>query len=230
MNITTEPRPRSGRALRRSQLSDEVAGHLRAAIMTGTLRPGTFIRLDETAVQLGVSITPVREALLTLRGEGMVRLEPNRGHVLLPLSGRDVEDIFWLQATIAKELAVTAVERITDAEIDELERLNDALAAAVAAADVDAIAATEFAFHRAFNYATGRVKLSWFLLHVARYIPPMLYAADPEWGAVAVANHRRLIAALRRRDVAEAAEDTTWQFTDASRRLTDKLNQIGIWS
>ena len=230
MNITTEPRPRSGRALRRSQLSDEVAGHLRAAIMTGTLRPGTFIRLDETAVQLGVSITPVREALLTLRGEGMVRLEPNRGHVVLPLSRRDVEDIFWLQATIAKELAVTAVERITDAEIDELERLNDALAAAVAAADVDAIAATEFAFHRAFNYATGRVKLSWFLLHVAHYIPPMLYAADPEWGAVAVANHRRLIAALRRRDVAEAVEHTTWQFTDASRRLTDKLNQIGIWS
>src|SRR6202165_2386393 len=159
MNITTEPRPRSGRALRRSQLSDEVAGHPRAAIMTGTLRPGTFIRLDETAVQLGVSITPVREALLTLRGEGMVRLEPNRGHVVLPLSRRDVEDIFWLQASIAQDLAVTAVERITDAEIDELERVNATLAAAVADADVDTIAAAEFAFHRSFTYATGRGRL-----------------------------------------------------------------------
>ncbi|MGH3576308.1 MAG: GntR family transcriptional regulator, partial [Mycobacterium sp.] len=50
--------------LRRAQLSDEVAGHLRLAIMSGELRPGTFIRLDETAAKLGVSVTPVREALL----------------------------------------------------------------------------------------------------------------------------------------------------------------------
>lgn len=46
--------------MRRAQLSDEVTARLRAAIMSGTLRPGTFIRLDETAAELGVSITPVR--------------------------------------------------------------------------------------------------------------------------------------------------------------------------
>src|SRR6201988_286492 len=119
-------KPRSRRPLRRAQLSDEVASHLRAAIMSGTLRPGTFIRLDETAAQLGVSITPVREALRTLRGEGMVQLEPPRGHVVVPLTRKDAEDIFWRQATIVKELAATAADRITDAEIDELEQLNDA--------------------------------------------------------------------------------------------------------
>ncbi len=154
--------------------------------MSGALRPGTFIRLDETAAKLGVSVTPVREALLKLRGEGMVQLEPHRGHVVLPLSRQDIDDIFWLQATIAKELAATAAQHITDAEIDDLERITDALAAAVAAADTEAIAATEFAFHRAFNHATGRIKLAWFLLHVARYMPLMVYAADPEWGAAAV--------------------------------------------
>ncbi len=93
------PRPR--RAVRREQMSDEVAGHLRAAIMSGTLLPGTFIRLDETAAQLGVSITPVREALRTLRGEGMVlsgaaprpcrrSAEPtrHRGHLLAAVHHR----------------------------------------------------------------------------------------------------------------------------------------------
>ena len=164
-------------------MSDEVAGHLRAAIMSGALRPGTFIRLDETAAKLGVSATPVREALLKLRGEGMVQLEPHRGHVVLPLSRQDVDDIFWVQATIARELAASAAQRITDAEIDDLEHLTDVLTTAVAAADIEAIAATEFAFHRAFNHATGRIKLAWFLLHVARYMPLMVYAADPEWGA-----------------------------------------------
>ena len=197
--------------------------------MSGALRPGTFIRLDETAAKLGVSVTPVREALLKLRGEGMVQLEPHRGHVVLPLSRQDVEDIFWLQATIAKELAATAAQRITDAEIDDLDHITDALATAVASDDIDAIAATEFAFHRAFNHATGRIKLAWFLLHVARYMPLTVYAADPEWGAVAVQNHRELIAALRRRDTAAVVEHTHWQFTDGARRLTERRDSSGIW-
>src|SRR5258708_16389720 len=124
MNAPARPRPQRRPAVRREQLSDEVAARLRADIMTGTLRPGTFIRLDETAAALGVSITPVREALRTLRGEGMVQLEPHRGHVVVPLTRGDIEDIFWLQDTIAKELAATAAERITEGEIEELERLN----------------------------------------------------------------------------------------------------------
>jgi DNA-binding GntR family transcriptional regulator len=215
--------------LRRAQLSDEVAGHLRAEIMSGALRPGTFIRLDETAVKLGVSVTPVREALLKLRGEGMVQLEPHRGHVVLPLSRQDIDDIFWLQATIAKELAAAAAQCITDAEIDDLDRITDALATAVAADDIEAIAATEFAFHRAFNQTTKRIKLAWFLLHVARYMPLMVYAADPEWGAAAIGNHRELIAALRRRDTAAVVEHTNRQFTDGARRLTERLDSSGIW-
>ena len=228
--VTRLSTPRGGRLpLRRAQLSDEVAGHLRAAIMSGALRPGTFIRLDETAAKLGVSATPVREALLKLRGEGMVQLEPHRGHVVLPLSRQDIDDIFWMQATIAKELAASAAQRITDAEIADLERLTDMLTTAVAGGDVEAIASTEFAFHRAFNHATGRIKLAWFLLHVARYMPLMVYAADPEWGAAAVQNHREVVAALRRRDTAAVVEHTTRQFTDGAQRLTERLQSSGIW-
>lgn len=193
------------------------------------LRPGTFIRLDETAAALGVSITPVREALRTLRSEGMVQLEPHRGHVVVPLSRVDVEDIFWLQATIARELAVTATERITDVEIDALERLNAELADAVARHDPEEISAAEFAFHRAFNHASGRIKLAWFLLHVARYLPAVIYSTDPRWGSAAVKSHRELIAALRRRDVDTAVRLNGGQFTDGARRLISRLDEIGMW-
>ena len=88
----------------------------------------------------------------------------------------------------------------------------------------------EFAFHRAFNHTTGRIKLAWFLLHAARYLPPLIYADDPEWGVDAVANHRQLIAALRRRDVDAVVRLTDWQFTDGARRLTARLDETGIWS
>jgi DNA-binding GntR family transcriptional regulator len=228
VNAPLSARPlRKRRPLRRAQLSDEVAGHLRAAIMSGSLRPGTFIRLDETAAELGVSVTPVREALLKLRGEGMVQLEPHRGHVVLPLTPQDIDDIFWLQATIARELAVAATDHITEAEIDELHRINESLAAAVSTADSETVAGIEFSFHRVFNQASGRIKLAWFLLSAARYMPVLVYAADPEWGVAAVDNHGKLIAALRRRDTSEVIEHTVWQFTDAARRLIEMRNRAG---
>jgi DNA-binding GntR family transcriptional regulator len=230
LNVATSAQPVSRLPLRRAELSDAVARHLRAEIMSGALRPGTFIRLDETATKFGVSVTPVREALLKLRGEGMVQLEPHRGHVVLPLSRQDIDDIFWLHTTIAKELAATAARDVTDVDIDELEQINDALATAVAARDTEAIATTAFAFQRAFGHATGRIKLAWFLLHVARSVPLLVYAADPGWGAAAVDNHRRLIAALRRRDAAAVVEYTNCQFTDGARRLTEKLDRSGTWA
>ncbi|ULN47952.1 GntR family transcriptional regulator [Mycolicibacterium goodii] len=230
MNTPVKTAAPSRRGVRREQLSDEVAAHLRAEIMTGALRPGTFIRLDETAAALGVSITPVREALRTLRGEGMVQLEPHRGHVVVPMTRTDVEDIFWLQATIARELAATTVTRITDEQIDDLERLNTELEAAVGRADPEEISAAEFAFHRAFNHASGRIKLAWFLLHVARYLPALIYSTDPDWGQEAVAGHRLLIEALRRRDAQLVIDLNGAQFTDGARRLIARLEEIGMWA
>lgn len=197
--------------------------------MSGALRPGTFIRLDETAAELGVSVTPVREALLKLRGEGMVQLEPHRGHVVLPLTRQDIDDIFWLQATIARELAAAATDHITETEIDELERINDSLVAAVGSSDPETIAGIEFAFHRVFNQAAGRIKLAWFLLNAARYMPVLVYAGDPQWAIAAVDNHRQLIAALRRRDTPAVIEHTVWQFTDAAERLTAMLDGAGVF-
>jgi DNA-binding GntR family transcriptional regulator len=224
VNAPTTPR------VRRGQLSDEVAAHLRVGIMSGTLRPGTFIRLDETAAELGVSITPVREALRTLRGEGMVQLEPHRGHVVSPFTRGDIEDIFWLQASIASQLARSAAERITDDQIDELERLAETVADAIERQDTEYVVDAEFAFHRAFNRASGRTKLAWFLLHAARYLPPHIYANDPQWGRTAVANRRQLITALRRHDVDEVVRLTNTQFTDGARRLTARLDELGLWT
>ncbi len=114
-------------------------------------------------------------------------------------------------------------------DIAELERINDLLATAVTGGDAEAIASLEFSFHRVFNQASGRIKLAWFLLNVARYMPAQLYAADPLWGESTVDNHRRLIAALRDRDAVTVIEHTVWQFTDAARRLTDTLDRTGIF-
>ena len=222
-----QPRQRLGR---REQLADEVAAQLRADIMAGVLRPGSFIRLDDTAAQFGVSITPVREALRTLRSEGMVQLEPHRGHVVSPFTRADVEDVFWLQATIAVRLVRSAVERITDAELDELEGLTDEFAEAIGHSDADGVVDAVFSFFRTLNRAAGRVKLAWFLLHAARCLPSLVYADNHEWGTRAVANQRELVAALRRRDSEAAVRLTRALFTDSARHLTERLDELGIWA
>jgi DNA-binding GntR family transcriptional regulator len=160
----------------------------------------------------------------------MVHLEPNRGHVVAPFTRDDIADIFWLQGTIAAELAATAAWRATDADIDELERLTDAMDVAVQGGDVEAIALAEFHFHRAFNRTTNRMKLAWFLLNAARYLPPHIYASDPQWGVEAVANHRKLVAALRARDEAEVVALTRSQFDDGARRLTNLLDDLELWT
>jgi len=222
---------RSGpRGAKRSQLSDDVARHLRDAILTGELKAGTFIRLDDTAAHLDVSITPVREALLTLRGEGLVQLEPRRGYVVLPLSRQDLADIFWLQATIAKELAITASQQFTDDQIEDLEEANEIFADAIVRGDWATLDAAEFALHRLFNRTTGRVKLAWFLVHLARYLRPLIDLSDQSWREAAVESHRRFIDALRRRDTAALTQLVDAEFTGGAQRLTELLERRGMWS
>src|SRR6266851_4666518 len=119
----------------RQQLSDEVASHVRELIMSGRLRPGEFIRQERIAEELELSATPVREGLLSLKGEGFVQLKPRRGFVVAPLSAADVRDLFTAQALLAGELVSRATARMSDADLRELGEVHAALLAAAAAGD-----------------------------------------------------------------------------------------------
>lgn len=200
--------------------------------MSGALRPGDFIRLDETAAELGVSVTPVREALLTLRGEGMVESAPNRGYRVSPLTDTDIDDIFWLQGQIAVELALRAVDRAVPEDLDRLTDLNERLRMLVVlpegvAPDVERIADAEFDFHRELNRVADSPKLAWFLNSASRTIPYRLYARDPGWGTKAVDAHAKLIEAIRSQDHNEAITQTLVQFDDAAARLVEHRRRVG---
>ncbi|MBS9371134.1 GntR family transcriptional regulator [Rhodococcus sp. B50] len=221
---------RSGVLHRRPQLSDDVAAHVRNLIMSGGARPGDFVRLDETAAELGVSVTPVREALLTLRGEGLVELVPHRGYVVSPLDRSDIDDIFWLQGRLAERLVERATTLMTDEILAELEELETRFAEAVRAGDGARIEDLEFEFHRTLNRTAGSRKLAWFLHNATRYTPVHFYSDDRRWGTEAVASHERLLQALRSGDVETAGREIRAHFTDGARRLVDHLDGLGVWS
>lgn len=215
---------------RRPQLSEEVAAHIRSQIMSGTLRPGTFVRMDETAAELGVSATPVREALVSLRGEGLVEQVPNRGYRVGELCREDIDDIFWLQGTIASKLARRAARVITSAQVEHLTELNARLRDQVARADAEAVESCEFEFHRFINKIAGGSKLAWFLFGAIRYTPARLYASDPTWGEESVRSHEALIAAFGRADLDAVGEQMRRQFVDGAERLIAHLERVGLWA
>ncbi|SHN43374.1 GntR family transcriptional regulator [Cryptosporangium aurantiacum] len=216
--------------LRRPQLSDEVVAYLRDQIMSGELPPGTFIRLEDVAATLGVSITPVREALLTLRGEDMVELEPRRGYKVAPLSRQDIVDVFALQAHIAGELAVRAAAQITADELADLKEKQQGLRDAVRTATPAEIEEREFDFHRALNRIAAARKLSWFLHTALRYTPVRFYSTDAGWRASMLSAHEELLTALEARDGEQATAVMARHFTDGAERLLAHLDARGAWS
>lgn len=212
------------------QLSETVAGLLRDRIMSGQLRPGERIRLDEVARETGLSITPVREALLMLRADDMVELQPRRGHVVASLSRQDILDVFGLQGDIAGELAARVAVSITPAQLDDLRQQHERLRRAAQARQVSRVEQLEFEFHRSINRLADARKLSWMLRAATRYTPSRFYAADPEWRAGMIADHEALLGALEAHDPVAIRPVMARHFTDGAERLVKHLDALGLWS
>jgi DNA-binding GntR family transcriptional regulator len=209
----------------RPQLAEEVAAELRGRIMSGDLRPGTRIRLEEVA---GRGEHHARAgSTLTLRGKDMVELEPRKGHVVAPLSRQDVLDLFQIQGDIAGGLAARVAARISEPVLEELSQADQALAKA---RRPDEIEKREYEFHRLVNKLADSRKLSWFLHTATRYTPARFYSADPAWRDGTRTAHTELLAALAARDADTARAVMTRHFTDGADRLVKHLDELGIWS
>ena len=213
----------------RLQLSEEVAGRLREEVMAGVLRPGEFIRLEAVAERFGVSVTPVREALLLLRGEDVVRLLPRRGFVVSPLTRVDVEDLFELQSRLAGELAARAAGRLGADNLATLTEINRLLHAAVEAEASDRIELLEYHFHRTINIAADSRKLAYVLKSATQYLPRRFFTADAHWRRAVNRDHKRILTALRAGDAERARSAVEAHILDGHHRLVSHLDEIGFW-
>ncbi len=184
----------------RPQLSEDVARFVRKRIFDGTYAPGGYIRLDQLAVELGCSVTPVREALFELRAEGLLAQQPRRGFVVLPVTDRDIADVANVQAHVGGELAARAALNITDEQVRELASIQDSLEAAYADDDGERAVRLNHEFHRAINLAADSPKLAQLMSQITRYAPESVFPTIAGWPARSIADHRRLLNALGRRD------------------------------
>jgi DNA-binding GntR family transcriptional regulator len=212
----------------RLPLSDEVATYVRALIMSRSMRPGEFVRLEKIAEELGVSATPVREGLHALRGEGFLEFEPRRGFVVAPLSPEDIEDLFLVQADIAGELAARAARVATPDVVRELRRLQSALDEANAAGQMDRVVELNHRVHKTINLLAASPKLSFMLSVAVRYVPQPFFVTIEGWVSAAVHDHGRVFAALEANDPDDARAGMRTHILHAGTLLAQHFRQKGL--
>lgn len=208
--IVDYPPPEAKR--RRGSLADEVVTYVRDLILAGALRPGTKIDQDAIAEVLGVSRSPVREALVILGREGLVEVTPRRGASVADLTFDDIIDHYELFGVVAGRAAAMAAVSLKDDEIAELTAIHERFKHD---SDQD-LSSLNNAFHRVINSAAPR-RTRWLLGHLVRSVPSRYYEFIEGWDAQAVEHHAAILEAIAARD-AEGAR----------RAMEEHLHQSGI--
>ena len=214
MSIGSDPELRPGRSCpRRCALRP-------AADLQRTYRAGEYLRLDQLAGELGISATPVREALLNLRAEGLLVQQPRRGFMVLDVALKVGDPTGALTAyRSALELDPGYVQ--VWLELGRLHELKQEWGPAEQAYEQDDLERTvrlNHEFHRTINVAADSPKLTQFMSGITRYAPESVFPTVSGWPKQSIRDHRRVIAAFERRDTNRARMAMAEHFTIGSCR------------
>lgn len=140
-------------------LRDVVFNTLRQAILTGELKPGERLMEIHLANKLGVSRTPIREAIRKLELEGLVTMIPRRGAEVAQITEKSMSDVLEVRRAVDALCVELACERISEEELEALKNACDAFEEAVKSGDVKKIAQADVALHDIIVHATGNQRL-----------------------------------------------------------------------
>ena len=140
-------------------LREVVCETLRDALRRGILQPGERLMEIQLAEDLGVSRTPVREAIRKLEMEGYVIMMPRRGTYVADLSIRDINEVFEIRTSLESLASGLAAERIDEDELEKLQRLLVEIGAYIKSGDMESIVRTDTEFHDLLYQASRNTRL-----------------------------------------------------------------------
>lgn len=187
-------------------LREMVFNVLMEAIISGQLPPGERLMEVQLAEEMGVSRTPVREAIRRLELEGFVVMIPRKGAYVAGLSIKDIVNIFEIR-TALEQLAVSlAAERMTPDDLETLERMVVELSESVQDADVDSWAEMDKRFHRLICEYSRNERLIQMMENIIEQINRyrVISLSDAEVRHHTVAEHKRIVEAMAERDIPAA--------------------------
>jgi DNA-binding GntR family transcriptional regulator len=201
------PVPKTPAPPPRTLLRDEAYARLRDAILDGTLEPGEQLKDTELSAWLGLSRTPIREALARLQEYGLVESAPNRYTRVAPLDRRDAQDAYNVVAALHALAATLAVSRVGERELEAMRSANAAFEAALEPGDVDAALEADGAFHAVLVQASANGEIT---RSLERLMPRVLRLERARFGSLvgrrSVAQHQRIVECCAAADAEGAAE------------------------
>jgi len=217
------PIPASTPTFARRVINQEVCERLRSWIVEGVLQPGEVIRDHALAERLGVSRTPVREALLRLEAEGLVETSPNRWTRVCPITVETAEEIYPIIESL-ELLALRLAAGANDPEfVPSLRRANRDLAASIAGKNAKAAAAADHAFHNAIVSRSGNAELISLIegLKQKHRRVESVYFGRSVAALASVTEHKRMIAAIAQRKPKAAAAGLSGNWRNSLIRLRE---------
>ena len=187
-------------------LRDVVFNTLRQAILRGELKPGERLMEIQLANKLGVSRTPIREALRKLELEGLVNMVPRKGAEVADITEESLRDVLEVRKALEELSVQLACEKITEEEIEELKRVAERFKDTLNDQDVTKIAEADVAFHDVIYTATDNQKLILLLnnLREQMYRYRVEYLKKEEAYPQLIAEHEELIDNISKRNKEEA--------------------------
>lgn len=183
-------------------LRDVVFQTLREAILRGDLKPGERLMELQLASKLGVSRTPIREAIRMLEQEGLTVTVPRRGAEVAKMTLKGMEDVLEIRQALDELAVQLACVRITDEQLEELKERKTEFEISLKSADVTRIAEADVHFHDVIYDATGNPKLVSLLNNLREqiYRYRVEYIKDADNHPILIEEHEAICEALVRRD------------------------------
>lgn len=203
-----------------------VGERLREEILSGVFSPGTHLKIAELSKRYGLSQMPVREALQTLQGEGLIIIEANRGAKVRTVNERFIRNIYDVRAAIDVMLVRRCIERIETGDVFRLFSIETRFENAVTSGRIDRMLRINENLHQAIYRvadnpeAFASVERYWGLIRSLR----MRYEYGPKRISTIVSEHRQLLHSIEARDFAQA-ERTAWHHSQGA--MEDLVSQ---WS
>ena len=188
-------------------LRDVVFKTLRKGILTGELKPGERLMEIHLANRLGVSRTPIREAIRKLELEGLVTMVPRRGAEVANITEKNLKDVLEVRQALESLAIELACERITEENKEELRQKLDQVETAVRTGDTGAIASADVAFHDAIVEFSGNMRLIQLVGNLGEqmYRYRFEYIKDVSKHSQIMSEHRIMFDSIMENDRAKAA-------------------------
>jgi DNA-binding GntR family transcriptional regulator len=200
-------------------LPEKIYNHLRTKLLAGEFPPGTRLDYKKISVEMGVSTTPVREAMGKLGSEGLVELVPRAGAIVRKLGAQEAVQLYGVREAIETYAAAKAAEKISEARLQQLEGLLTKMRALITKSftttesimtgeNLSEFLQSDLAFHMTIIEAAGNPRLSKLAgdSHIhTRIFGVERFGHNQELMEEADETHRTIFSALKKHDAAQAS-------------------------